>query len=277
MLDKIIRALGSLRLLPLEVIPNRTSSEKIEKSKLKEINERRSKLQVELERVKQENSANKDEIEDLQKKLKAASELYVQVCNDLKNVTLDNEKEENIKQRIETAFGDLKSYTYDINYEKIWARVEMYTFFILSLLVIAFLVYRYFIFISDVEAKKITITTWFNYLPYAGGFTISFLLIWVCVYLKNRANKISVELSSQLFNIHYLEGLLKMANALSKDSATAMEKINKTVDAMLHGYLKQIGTHDFAFKKISDIEDKEMDSNPYWKLLNEIKNLINKE
>lgn len=269
--------MGSLRLLPLEVIPNRTSSEKIEKSKLKEINERRSKLQVELERVKQENSANKDEIEDLQKKLKAASELYVQVCNDLKNVTLDNEKEENIKQRIETAFGDLKSYTYDINYEKIWARVEMYTFFILSLLVIAFLVYRYFIFISDVEAKKITITTWFNYLPYAGGFTISFLLIWVCVYLKNRANKISVELSSQLFNIHYLEGLLKMANALSKDSATAMEKINKTVDAMLHGYLKQIGTHDFAFKKISDIEDKEMDSNPYWKLLNEIKNLINKE
>lgn len=96
------------------------------------------------------------------------------------------------------------------------------------------------------------------------------------MYLKNRANKIAVELSSQLFYIHYLEGLLKMVNALSKNSVTAMDKINKAVDDMLQGYLKQIERINVSSKEINLIEEKEMNGNPYWKIMNELKNMINK-
>lgn len=155
-------------------------------------------------------------ISSLQKQLQEANKQYLQVSQELGDVIEENEKENNIRNRIESAFSDLRTYTEDINHEKIWARIEMYIFFLLTLIIILFLIHRYIIFVELVANGAIIIESWFDYLPYAGGFTICFLLIWLSVYLKNRANKIAVELSSQLFYIHYLEGLLKMVNALSK-------------------------------------------------------------
>lgn len=215
-------------------------------------------------------------ISSLQKQLQEANKQYLQVSQELGDVIEENEKENNIRNRIESAFSDLRTYTEDINHEKIWARIEMYIFFVLTLIVILFLIHRYIIFVELVANGAIKIESWFDYLPYAGGFTICFLLIWLSVYLKNRANKISVELSSQLFYIHYLEGLLKMVNALSKNSVTAMDKINKAVDDMLQGYLKQIERINVSSKEINLIEEKEMNGNPYWKIMNELKNMINK-
>lgn len=275
LLKRTITAFRNIKVLPREG-GGRSSSAKIEKNKLKDINEKRNRLQEELEKAKYDNSENLELISSLQKQLQEANKQYLQVSKELGDVIEENEKENNIRNRIESAFSDLRTYTEDINHEKIWARIEMYIFFVLTLIVILFLIHRYIIFVELVAKGVIKIESWFDYLPYAGGFTICFLLIWLSVYLKNRANKISVELSSQLFYIHYLEGLLKMVNVLSKNSVTAMDKINKAVDDMLQGYLKQIERINVSSKEINLIEDKEMNGNPYWKIMNELKNMINK-
>lgn len=55
-----------------------------------------------------------------------------------------------------------------------------------------------------------------------------------------------------------------------------MDKINKAVDDMLQGYLKQIERINVSSKEINLIEEKEMNGNPYWKIMNELKNMINK-
>lgn len=275
LLKRTITAFRNIKVLPREG-GGRSSSAKIEKNKLKDINEKRNRLQEELEKAKYDNSENLELISSLQKQLQEANKQYLQVSKELGDVIEENEKENNIRNRIESAFSDLRTYTEDINHEKIWARIEMYIFFVLTLIVILFLIHRYIIFVELVAKGVIKIESWFDYLPYAGGFTICFLLIWLSVYLKNRANKISVELSSQLFYIHYLEGLLKMVNVLSKNSVTAMDKINKAVDDMLQGYLKQIERINVSSKEINLIEEKEMNGNPYWKIMNELKNMINK-
>lgn len=275
LLKRTITAFRNIKVLPREG-GGRSSSAKIEKNKLKDINEKRNRLQEELEKAKHDNSENLELISSLQKQLQEANKQYLQVSQELGDVIEENEKENNIRNRIESAFSDLRTYTEDINHEKIWARIEMYIFFVLTLIVILFLIHRYIIFVELVAKGVIKIESWFDYLPYAGGFTICFLLIWLSVYLKNRANKISVELSSQLFYIHYLEGLLKMVNVLSKNSVTAMDKINKAVDDMLQGYLKQIERINVSSKEINLIEEKEMNGNPYWKIMNELKNMINK-
>lgn len=275
LLKRTITAFQNIKVLPREG-GGRSSSAKIEKNKLKDINEKRNRLQEELEKAKHDNSENLELISSLQKQLQEANKQYLQVSQELGDVIEENEKENNIRNRIESAFSDLRTYTEDINHEKIWARIEMYIFFLLTLIIILFLIHRYIIFVELVANGAIIIESWFDYLPYAGGFTICFLLIWLSVYLKNRANKIAVELSSQLFYIHYLEGLLKMVNALSKNSVTAMDKINKAVDDMLQGYLKQIERINVSSKEINLIEEKEMNGNPYWKIMNELKNMINK-
>ena len=93
-------------------------------------------------------------------------------------------------------------------------------------------------------------------------------------YQKNRANKISIELSSRLFNIHYLEGLIKMTNTLSKNSDVSLDRISNTIDIMLNSYQKQMAGNQLSGVEISQIEKKELESNPYWKMMQELKELI---
>lgn len=55
----------------------------------------------------------------------------------------------------------------------------------------------------------------------------------------------------------------------------AMKSINKTVTTILQEYQYKIYNNQDIIKDISKYEAKELDFNPYWKLLKEIKNLIN--
>ena len=99
-------------------------------------------------------------------------------------------------------------------------------------------------------------------------------LLWLSTYMKNRANKISIELSTRLFNIHYLEGLLRLTNKLSYNQAEALRRINNAVDAMLHGYLRLIDKNDVSEKLLDDFENKELKDNPYYKAIETINDIL---
>lgn len=141
------------------------------------------------------------------------------------------------------------------------------------ILVISFCLF-YYLFIKDVRDYDIILCTWLDYLPYGMMLPLYGLLIWLCVYLKNRAHKISIELTTRLFNIQYLEGLLKLTNTLSATPNEAIIKIDHAVDSMLQSYLKQADHNQLSEVELSRIETKELESSPYWKPLQEIKELI---
>lgn len=116
--------------------------------------------------------------------------------------------------------------------------------------------------------------SWLAFLPYTIIIPIYVALLWLCVYLKDRASKISIELSTRLFNIHYLEGLMKLTNSLSSNSSEAVKRISTTADALMKSYLSQISKNHLTEAEVSKMESKELESNPYWKYLHEVKDLI---
>ena len=61
---------------------------------------------------------------------------------------------------------------------------------------------------------------------------------------------------------------------LSANPDEAIGKIDHAVDSMLRSYLKQVDRNQLSETELSRMEAKEMESNPYWKLLQEIKELI---
>jgi len=113
-----------------------------------------------------------------------------------------------------------------------------------------------------------------DYLPYTAAVPFLVALIWLCVYLKDRASKISIELSTRLFNIHYLEGLMKLTNSLSVSPEESIRKLDNATNSLMQNYLSQIEHNHITEKEVAKIELSELKSNPYWKILQEIKNLV---
>ena len=94
------------------------------------------------------------------------------------------------------------------------------------------------------------------------------------MYLKDRASKISIELSTRLFNIHYLEGLMQMSNSLSISPEESIKRLDKTMNMLVDNYLAQVKDNHVTENDIEKLEMTELKSNPYWKILQEIKSLI---
>lgn len=273
--------LGYIRTVPLphdkvEYNPTvRTIDINDEETKLVQLNKKRNAIKEEINKINKSTAPDKNRINDLYMQLKLLDANYKEIMQTIEKVKDDNNAEQIISKRIDGAFNELKTYTLTIEKEQEKAKKEYWTFFIaLSILLILFL-YLYIRFIFAISNKDIVIKTWQDYLPYGITIPVFVALIWLCTYLKNRADKISIELSMRLFNIHYLEGLLQMTNKLSHNQAEAMGNINKTVTTMLQDYQHKIYNNQDIIKDISKYEDKELDFNPYWKFLKEIKDLIN--
>lgn len=83
------------------------------------------------------------------------------------------------------------------------------------------------------------------------------------MYLKDRASKISIELSTRLFNIHYLEGLMKLTNSVSLSHEESLKKLDKATDSLMQSYLSQVKHNHMTEKDVSKIEIHELEANPY--------------
>ena len=172
------------------------------------------------------------------------------------------------------AFDSLKEYTTVIEDERYRAKIEYYIF--LGTICILFLVFIVFygVFVYILNSHKEDFVSWINFMPYTAFVPIVVALIWLSVYLKDRASKISIELSTRLFYIHYLEGLMKLTNSLSITPEEAVRKIDYATGLLMDNYLSQIKENHITEKDVSKMELSELKSNPYWKILQELKGLI---
>ena len=226
--------------------------------------------------VRERNAGNPDTgvMEALRKRLDAVAGEMKDVRDKVESADADRKTEKQWSIRIEHAFNDLGDYTRSIEKEKGKATAEYWLFLGATWILVVLFAWLYCHFLAGIQHHTIILREWIDYLPYGMMAPLFALLIWLCVYQKNRAHKISIELTTRLFNIHYLEGLLKLTNTLSANPDEAIGKIDHAVDSMLRSYLKQVDRNQLSETELSRMEAKEMESNPYWKLLQEIKELI---
>ena len=177
-----------------------------------------------------------------------------------------------MRKRIDDAF-DFLSKDNHLESELTKLKWEFYCMLALfAITVIAFFVF-YGTFLCNLNNLKLT--GWCEYLPYTMSVPITIGLLWLFVYLKNRASKISIEISSRLYDIRYMEGLMKMTNSMSRTGDEALQNIEELIRSMVDSFLNKMSDKSFKEKDLSIIEKQELENSPYWKVLSELKELVN--
>ena len=245
-----------------------------EKEKQLRLKKQYDKLKELIDSKRDTTYSDPQSVESLQKQLNTIAQKMKEIGEKVESVDADRTAETNWGDRIKQAFNDLGVYIQPIEKEKKKVTAEYWIFLVTTWILIVLFCHLYYLFIKEVQEGEIVLCSWLNYLPYGMLLPVYSLLIWLCVYQKNRAHKISIELTTRLFNIQYLEGLLKLTNTLSANPNEAIMKIDHAVDSMLRSYLKQADHNQLLEAELSRIETKELESSPYWKLLQEIKELI---
>lgn len=254
--------------------PAKTTDAKEMEERLTKVARSRDKVKEQLSKLSDGDSKNDAEVVELKLQLEKLNEEYKSLSDKKNKVSSDKLAEANISDSINIAFENLKGYTKDIEDERFRAKIEYYVFLGgIAVLVLIFIV-LYFIFIHDIATNRKAFEGLVDYLPYTAAVPFLVALIWLCVYLKDRASKISIELSTRLFNIHYLEGLMKLTNSLSVSPEESIRRLDNATNSLMQNYLSQIEHNHITEKEVAKIELSELKSNPYWKILQEIKNLV---
>lgn len=248
---------------------------------VKELDEKINSLQKARERLKRDIerrslSPQKDDeiVKTLRIQLEKLDAEYLAVIEIKKKMTSNNVAEQNISDKVSKAFDGLQEYTKVIEEERKRLKKEYYIALWCIPILILFFVILYGFFIHDLTSNRASFAKWMDFMPYTASIPAFVALIWLCVYLKDRASKISIELSTRLFNIHYLEGLMKLTNSLSITPEESVRKIDHATGLLMDNYLSQIKENHITEKDVSKMELSELKSNPYWKILQELKGLI---
>lgn len=279
LIDEFLSFVDQIKSLCMSQPKQRQSTTKI--LDVKDMDEKLLRLSRSRDKVKEEIAyqnlkPQKDDeiIKMLKNQLDKLDAEYLVVLEAKKKLTFDNMAEQNISEKVSKAFDSLKEYTTVIEDERYRAKIEYYIFLgIICILFLVFIVF-YGVFVYILNSQKEDFVSWINFVPYTAFVPIVVALIWLSVYLKGRASKISIELSSRLFNIHYLEGLMKMTNSLSITPEEAVRKIDHATSILMNNYLSQVKENNFTENDVSKLEISELKSNPYWKFLQELKSLI---
>lgn len=266
-------------IMSLSPIDNNAQTESVitvEEAKLKKrnISNKRNSLLGELEKQKSKVPQDEDAIKYIEEQLEKLNAEYNEISDATEKAESDAVVVDNVSKRISEAFEQLKLHTKDIEEERKHVKIEYFiTLGCIPVFTACFIgIYIWFLIIYN--GNMVKFNSWLAFLPYTIILPIYVALLWLCVYLKDRASKISIELSTRLFNIHYLEGLMKLTNSLSSNSSEAVKRINTTADALMKSYLSQISKNHLTEAEVSKMESKELESNPYWKYLHEVKDLI---
>lgn len=275
-----VLVLGYLKSVPIDKTPvsneNIKISSDVEQKKLDDINTRRAKLKEALEKAKVEDPVDNEKVKRLQSQLDKMNATFMAIREKVEDAKIDSEAKSTLRTDIDSAFKDLGAYTIKIDDELNRLRIEYWAALITLGVIILCILVGYFVFICKVVSKAIVINNPWDVLPYSLGLGICIGLIVVCLYLKGRANKISIELSTRLFNIHYLEGLMNMTSKLSANYGEAVIRINDIIGVLERSYIRRINQNTVTEKQLTTWEKKEIKDSPYLKLLIEIKELLTK-
>lgn len=274
LIDVTQKTLGTLRITPTnrpqeESLRNRSTLE--EQNRLESLNRKRAELKQQYEAALKENPIDEEKIKALKNQLGILGKNYVATKNTLNDIKTDSAEEKQMRKRIDDAFVFLSQDNHLEN-ELAKLRWEYYIMLVLIPIVIGVFFVFYGIFLSSLHDLKLR--AWCDYLPYTMTVPIAIGLLWLIVYLKNRASKIAIELSSRLYDLRYLEGLMKMTNSMSRSSSEALIHIEELITSLVESFLGKMAEKPLKEQNLSILEKQELENSPYWKILNEIKDFV---
>lgn len=255
-----------------QTVSFRNKSTEDEQARLESLSKRRLEVKQLYEKSLKEIPINEEKIKKLKEQLDALDETYVETKKNLDGIKTDSAEEVRMRKRIDDAFDFLSK---DNHLEKELTKLQLEFYFMLGLIVITVVVFVVFYGIFLYNLKTLKLTGWCEYLPYTMSVPITIGLLWLFVYLKNRASKISIEISSRLYDIRYMEGLMKMTNSMSRTGDEASQNIEELIRSMVDSFLNKMSDKSFKEKELSIIEKQELENSPYWKVLSELKELVN--
>lgn len=250
----------------------RNKSTEDEQARLESLSKRRLEVKQLYEKALKEVPLNEEKIQKLKEQLDALGETYVETKKNLDGIKTDSAEEQRMRKRIDDAFDFLSK---DNHLEKELAKLQWEFYVMLGLIAITVVVFIIFYGVFLCNLRNLKLTGWCEYLPYTMSVPITIGLLWLFVYLKNRASKISIEISSRLYDIRYMEGLMKMTNSMSRTGDEASQNIEELIRSMVDSFLNKMSDKSFKEKDLSVIEKQELENSPYWKVLNELKDLVN--
>lgn len=210
-----------------QTVSFRNKSTEDEQARLESLSKRRLEVKQLYEKSLKEIPLNEEKIKKLKEQLDALDETYVETKKNLDGIKTDSAEEVRMRKRIDDAFDFLSK---DNHLEKELTKLQLEFYFMLGLIVITVVVFVVFYGIFLYNLKTLKLTGWCEYLPYTMSVPITIGLLWLFVYLKNRASKISIEISSRLYDIRYMEGLMKMTNSMSRTGDEASQNIEELID-----------------------------------------------
>lgn len=229
---------------------------------LQSLEARQKNIVDQIEKEKSKGSkADQNIIATLERTLNELQPKVQEKQKEQETVMEEEQTESNWDKRIEEAFALLKGCTGSVEEEKKRSDDE-YKFYHSATIaiVIAAVLWLIILYIALLR-NHITLSSWNTFAPYYLPIPIMAALLWVFIVQKNRANKLSIMMSEELFRIRYLENLLLSVNKLSKNSDTSISRINKAIDSMVESYLHQTERTMLSEEKISAIEKKELSTN----------------
>lgn len=270
--DFLISLINMLPLANNQTVPFRVKSTEDEQERLESISKRRLEVKKIYDKALKNEPRDEEMIKKLKDQLDALGETYIETKMNLDGIKTDSAEEERMRNRIDDAFNFLSN---DNHLDKELTKLQWEFYCMLVLIAITVVVFFVFYGTFLYNLNTLKLTGWYEYLPYTMSVPITIGLLWLFVYLKNRANKISIEISSRLYDIRYMEGLMKMTNTMSRTSDEASQKIEELIRSMVDSFLNKMSDITFKEKDMSIIEKQEIENSPYWKFLSELKDLIN--
>lgn len=255
-----------------QTVSFRNKSTEDEQARLESLSKRRLEVKQLYEKALNEVPLNEEKIKRLKEQLDALGDTYVETKKNLDGIKTDSAEEVRMRKRIDDAFDFLSK---DNHLEKELTKLQWEFYSMLGLIVITVFVFVIFYGVFLYNLKTLKLTVWCEYLPYTMSVPITIGLLWLFVYLKNRASKISIEISSRLYDIRYMEGLMKMTNSMSRTGDEASQNIEELIRSMVDSFLNKMSDKSFKEKDLSVIEKQELENSPYWKVLCELKDLVN--
>lgn len=249
----------------------RNKSTEDEQARLENLSKKRLEIKQLYEKALKEVPINAEKIKKLKEQLDALDETFVETKKNLDGIKTDSAEEERMRRRIDDAFVFLSK---DNHLEKELTKLQWEFYCMLALIIITVFCFIIFYGIFLYHLKTLKLTSWCEYLPYTMSVPTTIGLLWLFVYLKNRANKISIEINSRLYDIRYMEGLMKMTNSMSRTSDEASKKIDELIRSMVDSFLNKMSDKTFKEEDMSIIEKQELENSPYWKVFCEFKDLV---
>lgn len=255
-----------------QTVSFRNKSTEEEQARLESLSKRRLEVKQLYEKALKEVPINEEKVQKLKEQLEALGETYIETKKNLDGIKNDSAEEVRMRKRIDDAFDFLSK---DNHLEKELAKLQWEFYVMLVLIALTVMIFIIFYGVFLYHLNSLVLTSWCEYLPYTMSVPIAIGLLWLFVYLKNRASKISIEISSRLYDIRYMEGLMKMTNSMSRTSDEASQNIEVLIRSMVDSFLNKMSDKSFKENELSIIEKQELEDSPYWKVLNELKDLVN--